>query len=314
MRLLVVVIAGCGFTPGTLLTDGASGADNATDGPQDATSQTCYAQWIDHTVRLQSPQPLSTLNIVGGYERDPFLTDDELTIYFSTDRSGVTDVWTATRGNMTDQFAAVMEASAFNSTAGESKLSITQNGLTAVVGSDRVGGAGGLDVWESTRATTSELFPAMSRTKVMMVETSGNDHDPTISASGLHLYLAPDATGSQHIVMASRSSPGGNFGVPMTLAELDSGTGDADPSPTPDERIIVFSSNRSTPFVTAGGNIWYATRAGSTGAFEMPRPVPDVNTDAAEGDPHLSADGCRLYFARFGGTGVDWDLYVSAVQ
>lgn len=286
------------------------GSDGVSDATRDADAANCYSQWLDHTVRLQNPQPLTALNVSGGYERDPFVTEDERTIYFSADRAspGATDIWMATRANKTDPFAGVTEATAFNSTGSESKLSITSNGLTAVVGSDRIGTAGSIDVWESTRTTTGELFPAMSRTKVMMVETAGADHDPTISADGLHLYLAPDTPGPQRIVVASRANVGGNFGATMQLTELYSGTGDADPSPTPDERIIVFASNRD------GGGIWYATRAGSTGTFETPRSVPDINSAFVEGDPHLSADGCRLYFARYTGVGIDWDLYVADVQ
>ena len=309
MRLLVVVIAACRFTPGTVPDDGSVGAGDVRDGTEDAIGANCYSQWLDHTVRLHTPQPLTALNVIGGYERDPFVTDDEKTIYWSTNRATAsTDIWMATRANKTDPFSGVMAAIEFNSIANETKLSITSNGLTAVVGSDRLGTLGSVDVWESTRASTSEFFPAMTRAKVMMVETVGADHDPTISANGLHLYLAPDLPAPQQIAMASRANPSGDFGTAMPLPELRSGTGDADPSPTPDERIIVFASNRD------GGNIWYATRAGSTGTFDAPQVVPDVNTAFFEGDPHMSADGCRLYFARYTGIGLDWDLYEAAVQ
>jgi hypothetical protein len=32
-----------------------------------------------------------------------------------------------------------------------------------------------------------------------------------------------------------------------------------------------------------------------------------------DGDPHLSQDGCRLYFGRDGGA-TDWDLYMAVAQ
>lgn len=85
--------------------------------------------------------------------------------------------------------------------------------------------------------------------------------------------------------------------------------GDADPSPTPDERILLLASNR-TLSGQSGGNLWYATRANATGTFGQPQAVPTVNTDANEGDPHLSADGCRIYFARELGS-TSWDIFVA---
>lgn len=97
----------------------------------------------------------------------------------------------------------------------------------------------------------------------------------------------------------------------MPIAQLNSGMNDGDPSIAHDERIIVFYSGRTSAFT--GGNIWYATRTASSMAFSAPRIVPDVNTNFNDGDPHLSTDGCRLYFGRDGGT-TGWDLYVATAQ
>ena len=146
-----------------------------------------------------------------------------------------------------------MLAAAFNSTSDESKASITGDGLHAVVASNRPGTAGDFDVWEATRSTASVAWPAFTRAKVMAIETTGGDYDPTISDDGLRIYLAPGSP--QHIAVASRLTVNDNFGAPVTLGELVSGVAaDADPSLTPDERVIVFRSYRTlTGF--AGGNL-----------------------------------------------------------
>lgn len=305
------MMTGCVFHHGTVGPSDAPDlrADEVVD---DVAPTTCYARWHDHSVRLAAPHPVAELNTLG-YERDPFLSDDELEVYFSTDRTSLAgDIWLGTRANKLEPFTGIREASDFTSAEAETKLSITSDGLTAVVGSNRTGTTGGVDVWEATRQNTSQPFPMMSQTKVLLVETIGSDHDPTISANGLRVYIAPDSP-TQHLVVASRNAVTESFGMPVSIAELDSGTGDADPSPTPDERILVYASNRTTDGAAAG-NLWYAVRGDATSTFDPPRAVPDVNTDSAEGDPHLSADGCRLYFARYTGIGVDWDLYVAAVQ
>lgn len=315
---LVVALAGCNFSHGALAGDAAGGddvpivTDAPPDGPPDgqAAAVPCYSKWLDGTIRFKAAVAVDGVNDVG-YDRDPFLTQDELTFYLSTQRTGSmsTDVFTASRAMKTDVFPAPTRDDAFSSSMGESKLSITADGLTAIVGSDRTGTAGGIDIWEATRATKTDTWPTMTRNRVMMLESTGNDHDPTISADGLHIYYAPD-NGGQKIFLASRANRTSNFGAPVEVTPLTSGTGDADPSPTPDERIIVFSSNRT---LTGAGatNLWYSTRALASGTFSAPQPVPDLNTDANEGDPHLSSDGCRIYFGRDGGS-TNWDIYVAA--
>jgi hypothetical protein len=300
------VLAGCSFEHGIRGNDASVSAD--IDAPADASSNaTCYDQWLGGSIRFNAPVPLAIINDASVYDRDPFLTADELTIYFSTGRTGSAKVFTATRASVANNFGPPTEASPFSSTANETKLSIAANELIAVVGSDRLGTSGGIDVWESIRTSTTQQWPAMNRTNVMMVDSAGNEQDPTLSADGQRLYLAPDQPSPQHLAVATRGGDG-RFGPPVPLAQLASTSGDADPSPTPDERILAFASNRS-----GNGDLYYATRATSNGTFGLPAAIPDVNTNAPEGDPHLSSDGCRLYFAR-AGAGYQYDLYLSTAQ
>jgi len=56
--------------------------------------------------------------------------------------------------------------------------------------------------------------------------------------------------------------------------------------------------------------LWYATRADPTGAFGTPQVVPNV--DNGDDGPHLSSDGCRLYFTSQRGGSAD--IYVAAVN
>ena len=77
-----------------------------------------------------------------------------------------------------------------------------------------------------------------------------------------------------------------------------------------DHRVLVEppAAERTSP---AAGNLWYAVRAQPDAAFGAPALVPGVNSDCNDGDPHLSADGCRLYFSSDrAGT---YDLYVATV-
>jgi hypothetical protein len=317
---VLVALAACTFRHGGLAPgdggDDGPAIDAAIDAPPDTpadgtTITNCYSKWLDDTIRFGAPVALATVNSAA-YDRDPFLPAGELSIYFSTGRAGTqgSDIWMATRTDASASFGPPVEASAFNSTSNETKLSIDATNKIAVVGSDRPGSSG-VDVWDTVRGAATDQWPAMQRIHVMTVETSGNDHDPTLSADGLRIYLAPDNPSPQHLVVATRVTTAGNFGAPTAITQLDSGTGDSDPSPTADERILVWSSFRAaTP---AGRNIWYATRSSPTAIFGTPHIVPDINTDLEDGDPHVSADGCQIYFARDIGGG-DWELFVATAQ
>ena len=316
--VLVIGVAGCGFQltgPG-VVSDAPS--ERATDGPLDAlvdapaVAGTCFAAWYGNAIRFGTAVALTTVNS-SSFERDPFLTPDELTLFVSTARPGRMggDTWMATRTTTLLPFGAPVRFPPFSTAGNETKVSIAMSSLVAMVGSDQAGGAGGVDVWETSRATTTAAWGPLTRTHVMAANSGGSDHDPMISADGLHLYTAPDAPGVQHIALATRPNTTANFSASTTIAELDSTMSDGDPSVSADERLIVFYSGRTSAFT--GGNLWYATRASATAAFGTPRIVPDVNTNFNDGDPHVSEDGCRLYFGR-DGSATDWDLYVATAQ
>jgi Tol biopolymer transport system component len=319
----LLLVAGCSFQVGVGADAGSIG-DGAIDVPRDAiaadaeptvdaAASTCLDRWMTHTIRFSAPTPVASVN-TAGFERDPFLLADERTMYLSSARAGSTDsdTWKATRATTTAAFDTPVLSTAFSTSGNETKVAITSSGLYAVLGSDQAGGAGAVDIWEASRTSTANNFGPLSRTHVLQVNTASSEHDPTISANGLRLYLAPSSPGAQHISVASRTAVTSNFSAAVPIAALDSGTGEGDPSLSEDERIIVFSSNRTGSGFT-GGNVYYATRTTATGTFGTPRPVPDINSNLPEGDPHLSVDGCRLYFARDVGV-TGWDIFVTTAQ
>lgn len=313
--LAVLLACGCGFEVNASgPTDAASIDDDAVDGPVaviDA-APSCIERWLTHTIRFGEAQPITAINSTT-YDRDPYLTADELTVYVSSLRAGSTgtDTWSATRATLGGAFSTPTRVTELSTTGAETKVGLTSNGLYAVLGSNQAGGAGGVDVWATTRASSTDAFGPLTRTHLLAVATGGSEHDPFISSDGLRLYLAPDQPGAQHIAVASRASATADFSAPTAIAELNSNTGDGDPTLSVDERVIVFYSNRATS--VTGGNIWYAVRTSLTEPFGTPVLVPDINTSFNDGDPHLSTDGCRLYFGRDGG-GTDWDIYVAMAQ
>ncbi|HEY1556425.1 MAG TPA: hypothetical protein VGF94_16435 [Kofleriaceae bacterium] len=302
---LLAWVVGCGFHPGGPSSlGGDAGAPDARDagGEPDAVdagvTESCAARWLDGSVRFSAPVQLVT-TIINNYNDDPFVTADQLVLYFNASGGASEDVYAATRASTGDAFGTPVIVPSLSSAADDSKVSITRDGLDAVIASELSGSAGGaLDIWEATRAATDDPFGTWTQANLMNVNSAGNDFDPAISADGQHLYFAPPVDGTQHIVVAARNA-NGRFAAPAAIPALIDAADDpdADPTPSRDELVLVFSSLRTGPGVPMGRNMWYATRATTTAAFSVPVLVPDVNTDSSDGGPYLSDDSCTLYFA-----------------
>jgi Tol biopolymer transport system component len=95
--------------------------------------------------------PLTSLN-TSGEDGWPHLSDDELTIYFSSDAAGSIDLWTATRANKADAFGPAVLVQVVNSPNTEYDAEISADGTTLWFASDRAGGMGSFDIYIATRA------------------------------------------------------------------------------------------------------------------------------------------------------------------
>lgn len=315
-RVLVLVLAlaaGCGFgapsisTPDTPPAGDGPIVDGLTDAPPAAT---CLPRWRDGSVAFGTPMQIAEL-ASPEVDRDPYLMPDELTIFFSTYRSGTQngDIYSATRSSITAAFDTPRRRDDLSSAAADTRFSMSADELTAIVGSNREGTEGNVDVWLATRVTKQMPFVGYSQTGVQALNTAGDEHDPELSADGQRIYVA--VGDPQRIAVSQRTGLTNMFDSVQELPELLSNTGDADPSLSPDELLIVFSSRRRA---SGDGDVYYATRTDKDGAFATPAPVPGVNVDTAnDGDPSVSRDGCRLYFASDRSGNNNWELYVATM-
>lgn len=303
IAVAVAFAAGCNFTPPRAApTDGEPG----TDGPgPDVVEPTCLARWRDGTVTLGAPTRLDQLGSPQ-VDRDPHVSSDGLTIYFSTYRSGALsgDVYAATRASTSEEFGAPARRDDLSSASDDSRFSTTSDGRVGIVSSTRPVSEGSTDLWITSRASGEGSFGTFDKMGLDIVNTAGAELDPELSADGQSIYLA---IGDPQRIAVSRRGTDGTFGAPQQIDELFSTGGDADPSLSPDELVIVFGSRRGPN----PGDLWYSARADKAAAFRPPVALVTVNSDLPDGDPSLSADGCRLYFASLR-TG-DWELFVAEV-
>ncbi|HEY1817161.1 MAG TPA: hypothetical protein VGG74_32665 [Kofleriaceae bacterium] len=314
---LTSVLVGCGFNPhGAVPSDGAG--SSTTDAPTDAPSidgsaqpRDCMAEWRSGTIAFEAPQLISELS-TSGIERDPFVSQDELTIYFSHDSpEGDMDVYTASRAHVGDAFGSASAFDVVNTSDDESKMSISTDGLTLIV--CRSVASGGDDDYMTTRGSAGD---AWTTPQLDDLDTVNDDnyapYDPELGSDGNTLYFAPVVLDgdSQQLALATRSDPSSELGpaiIPGYAA--NAGYGDADPWIDGSGDVLVFSR------VAVGStdvDIVYMT-AGGSGQFGSPAPVPGVNTiGTADGDPWVSPDGCRMYLSSTrGGT---YDLYVATAK
>jgi len=280
--------------------DAASDTAGAGDGSSATTA--CLAQWMDGSVSFSEPQELMALASTGD-DRDPWISSDGLRLYFDRNPGphGGSDLFLATRTSLAVDFTTASALDNLDTGADEAHAALNGDETLLVLSRDNTSVAK-FQIFVSTRSDVTTPFPAPGPADQALVATvnatpPADYFDPFLSADGFRLYLAPMVTGAaQEIRMATRAA-GQDFGAAAVVPMINSGSGDAAPALSLDERIIVFSSQRPAGSGLGRTNLWYATRQNATDSFSMPTLIPGVNNDADDGDPMLSGDGCTLYLA-----------------
>jgi hypothetical protein len=303
-----VVLVGCGFHAGNSATgDAATGSDAAIDatgsgsgdGPGSETAD-CFSHWLGGPLAIDptSVQELTPLVLLNVDDRNPWISDDGLKLYFSRNpgMQGQGDVYLATRGATTDAFTAAQPVTSLNTAQAESRAWLTPDQLTGALASDR---EGSLRIYLATRAAETDPFGPADRSHLAMVNGLALQRfDPYLSADSLRLYFAADSgpSGKLQLRIATRTGATADFGPPAVVPGTGNNSSNiADPALYQSERLLLFSAFP----VGAGqtGDLWYATRATIADSFGTPVKIPSVNSDTNDFDPVLSANGCELYFA-----------------
>jgi Tol biopolymer transport system component len=287
------LLGACGFSSGVP-------DDAATDGHPDAppVKPSCVDAWLAGPT-FTMPIPLHDVN-TSAIERDTFVSYDELTLYMSGDG----DIHVSTRASTAIPFPAAIRDDDLSSNDTDTKVSFTMDGMTAFINSSRAGSSN--DIWRATRTSIPGTW-SFDQVGLGAINSSGNAWDPHISLDGLRLYFAPQGA-QQYIHVASRQSTASDFDMPVRIEPLVTADGNADPTLSGDERVIVYVT---TP--NGDRDLWYATRATPNGTFAAPLSLPSVINDTfGEHSPHLTADGCTLYYTSDrSGNG---DLWMTMVQ
>lgn len=288
--------------------DAADAADAATDAAREAGAAAC-----DPTAAFGAPTPLADFNTAAN-EDAIFLSDDQLTALFSTDRTGGAggyDVWLAVRSDRQAAFSAPGPAAGVNSADNERQPVLSGDALHLYFMSNHATSA--YRIVEATRnAVTGGFAPPV---EVPGLASGAGDISPWLSADGTQIYFGSGRAGGgglggNDLYVAGLSAAGAGNAADLTT--VNSAADDASPVLSRDGLTLYFASKRSDPAARGNDYIWIARRATAADPFGAPAGVPELNSAAADGPRWLSPDGCTLYFTsdRAGGQG-GYDLYTA---
>ena len=154
--------------------------------------------------------------------------DDDLEMVLSTTRTGGvggTDLWISTRPSTTAPWGAPVLLPGMNSTLAEDDPSITGDGLELYFcsGDTSKGGQGTTSIYRITRSSLTAPWSTIV-TYVKELDSTAQDHSPSISADGLTMIwasLRTPGTGSSDLYIATRPDRVSQFTNVQELVELN---------------------------------------------------------------------------------------------
>jgi len=176
---------------------------------------------------------------------------------------------------------------------------ISRDGKKFFIASDRPGGEGGIDIWVSTRARTSDPWGEPVNVGPP-VNSPANDFCPTLARDGHTFFFVStreveeSCGGGDIYVTRIRDEKG--FDEPRHLGcTVNSEFNEFSPFPLPRSHtgpVLYLSSTR--PGLGSGGDLYVSESHG--GVFGPPQPVPGLNSPADDGHPNVRRDGLEIYF------------------
>ncbi len=228
---------------------------------------------------------------------NPTLTADELLICFTSLRvptTGDLDVWCAERFARDEDFGEPFEVSEVNTVGFESSAALSLDGLELWIGSDREGGAGGMDIYLSTRPDRSAGWSVPVLDSTLNSEADDIPRPPAMNGTIMPLGSRRD-TSLYYTFLAERAAPGQPFSEPEVFADISAPiAGISDAQLSEDGLLLVFAMKMSEE---NPGDLYAAERRNLSDRFVEAVEIIGVNTEADDRDPWLSPDRRTLYFS-----------------
>lgn len=225
----------------------------------------------------------------------PCFADDGQTLYFSRARPGQkADIVRSTFADERWSKPELMKE--LNSVDDDRRLTLSGNGGLAALASNRSGGHGGFDLYESAHSNDRWSRP---RNAGAAINTEAEEFDPALTPDGLTMYFVRVAPGTRADIYVTRRDKLDSAWSAPELAETINSPDSHERSPavSPDGSWLLFASNRSdrtgesVPF----GLFRSPLQDGHVGVAERLRDGIASNTDDV--DAAFTPNGQSLVFA-----------------
>ena len=224
----------------------------------------------------------------------PCFADDGQTLFFSRARPGQkANIFRSTFGE--DRWSKPEPVRELNSVDDDRRLTLSADGRTAALASNRSGGHGGFDLYESTNDGHRWSKP---RNAGATINTDAAEFDPALAPDGLTLYFVRVAPGEKaDLFVTRRESLDAAWSPPQPVESVNAlDFHERSPAVSSDGQWLLFASNRGgrsgepAPFAFFRAPL----RDGSVGAAERLR--DGIASDADDLDAAFSPDGRSLAF------------------
>ncbi len=253
-----------------------------------------------------TPLPLPELD-ADGSDDDPSLTDDLLTMYFGSTRTGgmaFEDIWMVTRASVDAAWENAEPVTELNSLASDSNVDISGDGLTVTFTSNR---AGTLDLYQSRRAMISDAWP--TPTLIPGVKSGvSSEYGGQFVDGGLGIYYCSIRGLDEKIYYAQRNGPAMPFTSSNVVPGIDSAANECDVWRTGETLYFTRDTGTGSP-----RDIYAADRIPDVplAYFEPQLVGPDISLAADDSDPWVSADQRFMFFASNRADGITSAIYMS---
>ena len=130
---------------------------------------------------------LPELTNLNGIIWSPTVSPNGHEIFYTNWSDGNWELYSARRESVEDEWEPAFPVSEINSPSSEDGIAVSQDGLTVIFGSERSGGEGNWDIWQSMRPDIDGDWSEPVNLKA--INTSGGEITPSLSADGLTLLL-----------------------------------------------------------------------------------------------------------------------------
>jgi Tol biopolymer transport system component len=304
--LMTLIVLACG---GGLPNLGGQDAGDAAP-PEEAATDSTPDQMMGPPCDTTKPfgVPAQVAMVVRGFDYAPFLSMDELTMFFTrsvavADGGNASNIFSTKRTSTQTPFGTAV-LSGVTGPSADSDAALSADGLTMYFASDRANPGGNFQIYVATRASTSADFG--TPTMVLDVDDPNSDNtQPVLDVDG-SLWFASTRAGNGDKDIYHALPTGTGFNAPVPESELNSPQDDWSTTLTSDGLTMYFASKRANY-----DNVFVATRTSVSAVFSTPELVNELVASASDLPHWLSMDRCRLYLGQSDVTQTSYSIYVA---